>query len=129
MEKYIGLACLILALVACDVISPKSPARKICEEIALSRLKHPGSFDLKSAVEATKEEGTRVVSLDFSGWNDFKVPLPHSIICYFEDNSLTAVKWNGRPVRQHELDEIRDKIHGPKNQGLKRPERAKRDPG
>ncbi|HEC00993.1 MAG: hypothetical protein L3J50_02465 [Emcibacter sp.] len=110
MKKYILTAFMMGALSGCDVMTPSSPAEKTCTEIAHMRLKHPGSYDHISTKETRDTEGQITVKVDFNAWNDFKVPLPHNITCLFQDDKLTAIIWNGRPIRQHELDEIKAKF-------------------
>ncbi len=111
--KYIIVACVIISLTACDLIPLKSPIQKICQEIAVSRLKHPKSFDFVSVSEKEIATYQSEIYLNFKAWNDFKVPMLHSITCQFQDKAspeLLSVKWNGRLIRQHELDEIRENL-------------------
>ncbi|VAV88423.1 hypothetical protein MNBD_ALPHA02-1936 [hydrothermal vent metagenome] len=110
MKKYILTVFMMVGLSGCDLITPSSSAEKICTEIAHIRLKHPGSYDHISTRETESAQGQLDVKIDFNAWNDFKVPLPHNITCRFQDNKLTAIIWNGRPIRQHELDEIKIKF-------------------
>jgi len=110
MKKYILTAFVMAGLSGCDVITPPSPAEKICTQVAHMRLKHPGSYDHISSKETRDAEGRVTVKVDFNAWNDFKVPLPHNITCRFQEDALTAIIWNGRPIRQHELDEIKAKF-------------------
>ena len=103
----------MLSLVACDLMPLKSQAQQTCKEIAVSRLKHPGSYDYVSISEKTGGEGQVEVYLNFNAWNDFKVPMLHSIYCQFQGEGtadLLSIKWNGRLIRQHELDEIRENL-------------------
>jgi hypothetical protein len=111
--KYIIALTLVLSLTACDLIPLRSPAQQTCKEIAVSRLKHPGSFDYVSVSEKNVEGGQIQVYLNFNAWNDFKVPMLHSIDCRFQNDgslNLMAIKWNGRLIRVHELDDIREKF-------------------
>jgi len=110
MTKYILTAFVMVGLAGCDLITPSSPAEKTCTEIAHSRLKHPDSYDHISTKETMAAEGRLEVKIDFNAWNDFKVPLPHNITCQFQDNKLTAIIWNGRPIRQHELDAFKTRF-------------------
>ncbi|NOZ67278.1 MAG: hypothetical protein GXP00_12445 [Alphaproteobacteria bacterium] len=110
MKKNILMVFMMVGLAGCDLITPSSPAEKTCTEIAHIRLKHPGSYDHISTKETIDAEGRLKVKVDFNAWNDFKVPLPHNITCLFQDEKLTAIIWNGRPIRQHELDEIKAKF-------------------
>lgn len=111
--KYIIIQFLMLGLMACDLMPLKTPAQQTCKEIAVNRLKHPKSYDYVSVTETTPEEGQIEVYLNFNAWNDFKVPMLHSIACRFEGDgslNLLAIKWNGRPIRIHELDDIRESL-------------------
>ena len=107
---------LTLSVTACDLMPLETEAQQTCQEIAISRLKHPKSYDFVSVSEKTVEGDQKEVYLNFNAWNDFKVPFLHSISCRFQgtaENSpsdLVAIKWNGRPIRQHELDDIRDSL-------------------
>jgi len=107
MEKYILMAFVMVGLTACDMLAPSSQAERICTEIARTRLKHPGSYDHISTRETTIAKGQVKVKIDFNAWNDFKVPLVHNITCLFQKGTLASLTWNGRPIRQHELDEIK----------------------
>ena len=78
--------------------------------MARSRLKHPSSYDHILTTETKTAKGQIKVKIDFNAWNDFKVPLPHNTTCLFQEGTLTSVIWNGRPIRQHELDEIKAKV-------------------
>ncbi len=114
--KIILVLSLVIGLAACDFMTGKSPAFGTCAQIAKSRLKHPASYEVISVVETKPREDQILVSINFSAWNDFKVPIPHNISCVFqvsetEDTTdLIAIKWNGRPVRSHELDDIRQSL-------------------
>ncbi|MCK5424477.1 MAG: hypothetical protein KAI89_03825 [Emcibacter sp.] len=111
--KYMVTLCLIMAISACDLMPLKSPAQNTCKEIAISRLKHPKSYDFVSVTEKTDKGGQIEVYLNFDAWNDFKVPMLHSISCQFQNKDplyLMAIKWNGRFIRIHELDDIREKF-------------------
>ncbi len=104
----------ILSLSACDFLPFKSPLQNTCKDIALNRLKHPRSYDFVSIIETIDAEDKINIQLNFNAWNDYKVPILHSISCQFQASEnkkkphLTYVKWNGRPIRRHELDKIRD---------------------
>ncbi len=114
--KIMIIFSLVISLAACDFISGKSPALGSCTQIAKSRLKHPASYEVTSVVEAEPLDGRVMVSINFTAWNDFKVPIPHNISCVFQTAktgdavNLIAIKWNGRPIRSHELDEIRQNL-------------------
>lgn len=107
---------LTLNVAACDLMPLETATQQTCQKIAISRLKHPKSYDFVSVSEKTFEGGQKEVYLNFNAWNDYKVPFLHSISCRFQgtaDSSppeLLAIKWNGRPIRQLELDNIRDAI-------------------
>ncbi|PCI34293.1 MAG: hypothetical protein COB54_00425 [Alphaproteobacteria bacterium] len=110
------ILCLTLNVVACDLLPLETAAQQTCQEIAISRLKHPKSYDFVSVSEKIVEDNQKEVYLNFNAWNDFKVPFLHSISCRYQDTGensegeLLAIKWNGRPIRQHELDDIRDSL-------------------
>lgn len=106
----------IFILAACDILSPPSRAQEICHDVALGRVKHPGSYVAISQMEDNKPNGQVTVTLNFTSWNGFKVPIPYSISCEFqvqgEKASLTllSITWNKRPIRHHELDEIKERF-------------------
>ncbi|MBL4800661.1 MAG: hypothetical protein JKY45_02135 [Emcibacter sp.] len=111
--KYYLIPLLVIGLSACDFIPLKTPQQQACKEIAVNRLKHKGSYDMISISEKINKGGQIEVYLNFDAWNDFKVPLPHSIYCVFQEAenaplSLLSIKWNGRLIRRHELDDIRE---------------------
>ena len=114
--RYGILPCFILALSACDILTPKSPAHESCKGIALDRLKHPESFRELTETETAPRKEQREVNLTFNAWNDYKVPMPFSITCLFQKGSdghitdLLTIRWNGRPLRRHELDDIRQSL-------------------
>lgn len=114
--KYAIIVCLMTLLVACDEPEPSSPLFQTCENIAISRLKHPKSFDYEAGSIITSAEQPTNVEITFKAWNDYKVPMPHHIRCKFDTSTtgntpvLLSIKWNGRPIRQHELDQIREKV-------------------
>lgn len=112
--RILLISCFLFGLSACDILKPLSPAQETCEEIALSRLKHPGSYENTSRTEVVMENNQIDVKLNFKAWNDYKVPIPHSISCKFQTMRdsvapiLMSIKWNGRPLRIHEIDDIRE---------------------
>ncbi len=111
--KYIIFPCLIFSLAACDYMPLNSMEQKTCKEIAVSRLKHPASFDFISVSEKEIDRDQIEVKLNFDAWNDFKVPMLHSISCRYQgknSHDLLSIRWNGRLIRQHELDEIRENL-------------------
>lgn len=114
--KNIPLWCLILPLAACDNSPPMSANYETCLAIAQSRLKHPDSFEFQEGLEKTAQDGLIHIGLTFSAWNGYKVPIPHKIDCIYQPSSeassteLIAIKWNGRAIRQHELDDIIEKF-------------------
>jgi len=114
--KYLFLLPLIMPLAACDFQFRKPVSHQICEDIAVSRLKHPDSYRNISLTEHRAENGRHQVKLSFRAWNGYKVPVPHRIDCIFRDwrdretPDLVAIKWNGRNIRSHELDDIRDRL-------------------
>lgn len=114
--KFWLIAGLIITLSACDYLPLKSPALASCEKIAKNRLKHSSSFEPITVKEIDHESKRTEVFLTFKAWNDFKVPMPYHISCVFleaENNAapqLIGISWNGRPIRQHELDEIRNNL-------------------
>lgn len=114
--KYLFILSLFLPLAGCDLLPFSSPLQNICKDIALTRLKHPSSYDFISITETIDAEDETNIQLNFNAWNDYKVPMLHSISCQFQQGAdkkspdLTSVKWNGRPIRQHELDDIRDQF-------------------
>ncbi len=114
--KVMIIFSLVISLAACDFMTGKSPAFGVCAQIAKSRLKHPASYEVTSVVETEPRNGRVMVSINFAAWNDFKVPIPHNISCVFQAAetgdaaNLIAIKWNGRPIRSHELDGIRQNI-------------------
>jgi len=116
MKKYILISGLALSLSACDILDSVSPDHETCTDIALSRLKHPGSFKKISSTETAVENNQIDVILTFKAWNDYKVPIAYRISCRFQhtDNAvaptLISIKWNGRPIRSHELDDIQQKF-------------------
>ena len=107
---------LTLNVTACGLMPLETEAQQTCQEIAISRLKHPRSYDFVSVSEKTIDDGQREVYLNFNAWNDFKVPFLHSISCRFQSTAddthlnLLGIDWNGRPIRLHELDDIRDSL-------------------
>lgn len=114
--RYSVIFCLIIALSACDILTPTTPASESCKEIAQGRLKHPESFRENAQSETISREGQIEVRITFHAWNDYKVPLPFSIACVFQDRedgtlSPVGIKWNGRPLRRHELDDIRQSLN------------------
>lgn len=112
--RYIPILCLLLPLAACDNSPLRSVQYQNCLTIAQSRLKHPDSFDLQNGEESIPKDGMTHINLTFSAWNGYKVPIPHNIDCAYQATSeeapaeLLAIKWNGRAIRQHELDEIKE---------------------
>ncbi len=114
--KVMIIFSLVISLAACDLMTDKSPAFGTCVLIAKDRLKHPASYEVTSVIETRPRNDRILVSINFAAWNDFKVPIPHNISCIFQAaeagdaTDLIAVKWNGRPVRSHELDEIRQNL-------------------
>lgn len=107
--KYI-IPCLILIIAACDFMILKTTEQQTCKEIAVNRLKHPRSFDFISVTEKEVDRGQIEINLNFTAWNDFKVPMLHTISCRFQGrdfHELLFVRWNGRLIRHHELDDIR----------------------
>ena len=87
------LILLSLGLSACDTAPDLTPLQDTCRQIALGRIKHPDSYEGKTVQD--------------------KVPVPYSIACSFQQGPRTTaptllnIHWNGRPIRQTELDEIR----------------------
>lgn len=111
--KYSLLLCVSLSLGACDFMPLKTPVQQTCKEIAISRLKHKASYDMISVSEKETSDGQIEVYLNFKAWNDFKVPMAHSISCLFRNSEISTllfIKWNGRPIRRHELDDIRENL-------------------
>jgi len=110
------MLAIILVLPGCDALSIKSANLQTCEEIAKDRLKYPSSFDKTSAEEYNHEEGHKGVNIAFTAWNGFKVPIPYKITCVFKSVEqghtplLISITWNGRHIRAHELDDIREKL-------------------
>ena len=108
---------MIMLLGGCDLMTPKSYEAGTCQTIALGRLKHPGSFEESSLLEKNNMDDQKLVQISFQAWNDYKVPMPHIIECMFNmtdeqsTSALLAIKWNGRSIRQHELDQIREKVN------------------
>ena len=100
-----------LSLSSCMEFGPQTKTHEICQNIAIKRLKHPDSYDFTS-MEEKKANQITSTKISFMAWNDYKVPIPHNIECHFsvsEGNQpkvLTSIKWNGRLIRQHELDEL-----------------------
>ncbi|GEM_PF-2056031 len=107
---------IILVLPGCDALSVKSALLETCEEIAKDRLRYPSSFDKTSAEEYNNAQGHKSVNIAFTAWNGFKVPIPYRITCVFgsaaQENLplLISIAWNGRQIRAHELDDIRQKL-------------------
>lgn len=111
--KYGLFLCLSFSLGACGFMPLKTPTQQTCKEIAISRLKHKTSYDMISVSEKETTDGQLEVYLNFKAWNDFKVPMAHSISCLFQNtktSTLLSIKWNGRPIRRHELDDIRKNL-------------------
>ncbi|VAX07685.1 hypothetical protein MNBD_ALPHA03-1930 [hydrothermal vent metagenome] len=111
-----GLMLCLMGLPGCNILSVKSARLEICEKIAKARLKHPSSFDKISAKEYNNAAGHRDATINFKAWNDYKVPIPYNITCVFKSSepentpSLISITWNGRHIRNHELDDIREKL-------------------
>ncbi|PCI44916.1 MAG: hypothetical protein COB49_10605 [Alphaproteobacteria bacterium] len=114
--KYILIPCMVWSLTACDTPAIRSALYQTCANIALSRLKHPNSFDTTAGTEWAPPDGPTHIEIKFSAWNDYKVPIPHKIECIFQKTNhkkhpvLLSIKWNNRPIRSHELDYIREKF-------------------
>jgi len=90
---------------------------KACELAALSKLKHPDSYDADKVTEKTDGQGKRVIQINFKAWNDYKVPIPHGLTCVVNSSAgpdgviqFSAIYWNNRPIRIHELDDINESL-------------------
>ncbi|NOZ42295.1 MAG: hypothetical protein GXP02_03890 [Alphaproteobacteria bacterium] len=111
--RYTAIPLLTLILAACSFLTPETPASQTCKKIALGRLKHPGSYEGNSQTQTNPHKGQIKVTLTFSAWNDYKVPMPQNISCLFQGKKngtvtgLLSVKWNGYPLRMIEMDNIR----------------------
>ncbi|MCF6215033.1 MAG: hypothetical protein L3J58_02550 [Emcibacter sp.] len=111
-----GLMLCLIGLPGCNILPVKSVRLENCEKIAKARLKHPSSFDKISAKEYNNAAGHRGITISFKAWNDFKVPIPYNITCVFNASApentpiLISITWNGRHIRAHELDDIREKL-------------------
>lgn len=109
-----SLLMISLLLVGCDASPSLSPLQETCRQIALGRIKHPDSFKGSTATQEHSQNAQIIASLNFTAWNGYKVPVPYKIACRFEvpsDKSLPellSIHWNGRPLRETELDEIRE---------------------
>lgn len=114
------LPCLILislSLASCESPASLTPLQVTCKEIALNRIKHPDSYESVTADETRDPSGPKTTTtLGFTAWNGYKVPIPYKIECIFQDATsktplrLTHIRWNGRLIRQTELDEINENL-------------------
>tara|TARA_R110002072_G_scaffold179876_7_gene336001 strand:- start:813 stop:1169 length:357 start_codon:yes stop_codon:yes gene_type:complete len=107
------LILLSLGLSACDTAPDLTPLQDTCRQIALGRIKHPDSYEGKTVQDEHYPDAKITTNLGFTAWNGYKVPVPYSIACSFQQGPRTTaptllnIHWNGRPIRQTELDEIR----------------------
>ncbi|MCF8474826.1 MAG: hypothetical protein K9G26_09025 [Emcibacter sp.] len=112
--KYVLIFLMPFSLMACDISLLDSKTKRTCKEIALSRLKHPESYENMSTTEKTTPPNQTMTRITFDAWNDYKVQIPHNVSCLFQTTenkknpNLISFTWNGRNIRQHELDDIKN---------------------
>lgn len=108
---------ILVSVTACQDIYGASEQVKACEKAALSKLKHPDSYNPQQVTESLNEQGEHVTEISFKAWNDYKVPIPFNLICTSDadlsQNNLIqfkAIFWNKRPIRMAELDYINQSL-------------------
>jgi len=116
ISLYALIPCIALGLSACDMTSPRSYAYDTCENIAINRLKNPDSYGHSKGTEDIIPGGQTRITINFTAWNGYKVPIPYDIKCIFQTREKTerprllSITWNARPIRQHELEDIQKSL-------------------